>query len=801
MTFLDSAVRDTQWVGPSDLLVFTYTEQGHLWRSKDGGVTWSDETDAGKLEPPRAKVTAAGTHRPEPGVRGLLYTPLSDKKVFFRGDFEFHWLTEDGGDTYKQVRGPQGYLGIMPVRFHPSESDWFLAMARRWACYVEDPKMRRGCADDLFLTKDFGKTWTNLTLKAQDRILSFLDFDWVWSTGGGARAKDGVFASVFENRPEVRQHLDKHGMSVVAGWDQYVDFVRTDDLFRSKHAKAVACGNQFEILGGKVFLAVAEHCGGQKRANANTGVRLAVSADGGATFSSACFPVPLSERGYSVVDVSQRGAFVNVDYAEGGGGGGGARGAAPPFGTLFASDANFTLFTLSLRRNTRSLTGVVDFSAVQGLPGVYIANQADEDADDVSARAHKAATVEELDEKMMSMGKLTTLITVNGGGMWAPLTPPAVDADGAPYRCLAADGCSLHLHGSTSWAGASGYAFVYSHPSTPGTIMATGNVGRYLLEDGVVNTYLSRDGGATWREVARGAFIYEFGDAGGVVVMARHGPQGGTDHVEYSLDEGLTWQRVHFPPKVTLSVFNIRVEPDNTGRRFIIQARQEEGKGAGAGALMTIDFQRNFPQYKLCKDSDYEMWSPSLHHCLLGVNITLQRQVEMAQCWNTEKYRRPEPAVAHCNCTEADYECDFGTEHVHGRGCVPIPGFSSATCPALASGAYRRSPSNQRLVGGDACGNPSIKAGHYEAGAWWGVGGALLHFLLGVLLLGLVATAAVLLAANRGWLPDAITDRFPVLERFRYHALRGEFRSLADEFGLGGPDEEGAEEMYHQPPE
>ena len=51
-----------------------------------------------------------------------------------------------------------------------------------------------------------------------------------------------------------------------------------------------------------------------------------------------------------------------------------------------------------------------------------------------------------------------------------------------------------------------------------------GNIGTYLYDrDDEVNTYLSRDAGLSWQEVAKGSFIYEMGDHGGLVVMAANG--------------------------------------------------------------------------------------------------------------------------------------------------------------------------------------------------------------------------------------------------------------------------------------
>ena len=36
------------------------------------------------------------------------------------------------------------------------------------------------------------------------------------------------------------------------GWDKDLHFVRSDDLFDTKHQKLVACGNQFEIVAHRV---------------------------------------------------------------------------------------------------------------------------------------------------------------------------------------------------------------------------------------------------------------------------------------------------------------------------------------------------------------------------------------------------------------------------------------------------------------------------------------------------------------------------------------------------------------------
>ena len=63
---------------------------------------------------------------------------------------------------------------------------------------------------------------------------------------------------------------------------------------------------------------------------------------------------------------------------------------------------------------------------------------------------------------------------------------------------------------------------VYSSQNALGIIIATGNVGKYLsMKEDQVNTFLSSDGGHTWKEIFKGSHIYEVSDHGGLLVMAK----------------------------------------------------------------------------------------------------------------------------------------------------------------------------------------------------------------------------------------------------------------------------------------
>jgi len=245
-----------------------------------------------------------------------------------------------------------------------------------------------------------------------------------------------------------------------------------------------------------------------------------------------------------------------------------------------------------------------------------------------------------------------TVISFDNGGYWRPLTPPTVDSDNQPIVC---EGCSLHLHGITSFITGGPPPF-YSSENAIGLILAVGNVGQTLDDDVLnLNTYLSRDGGLTWRDIFAGSTIYEFGDHGGILVFARTDIL--TNTIYYSLDEGLT-----------ILSFNYSITPQS-----VINIFSEFGGTSVNFLLYTEDSSHNFHWYglnftnaqpRLCVDSDYELWAPSdgehgSNACVLGHTTFYSRRKQDAQCYNnreTEHLVEVQP----CACTFADYECDIG---------------------------------------------------------------------------------------------------------------------------------------------
>jgi hypothetical protein len=91
--------------------------------------------------------------------------------------------------------------------------------------------------------------------------------------------------------------------------------------------------------------------------------------------------------------------------------------------------------------------------------------------------------------------------------------------------------------------------------------MGTGNLGAKLSSnDNPKNFYLSRDGGLTWRSVKPGSYIYEIGDHGALIVIAKKNEP--TTEIEFSWDEGLTWTALTIS-EIPIYVENIIIEPNS----------------------------------------------------------------------------------------------------------------------------------------------------------------------------------------------------------------------------------------------
>ena len=239
------------------------------------------------------------------------------------------------------------------------------------------------------------------------------------------------------------------------------------------------------------------------------------------------------------------------------------------------------------------------------------------------------------------------------------------------------------------------YAPPYSQESAVGVVMAVGSLGDKLdFERGArKGTFLSRDGGLVWSEIAKIPLIYEFGDHGGLLVAAPNVQS--TTQVRYSWNEGKTWTKLKVSD-APIFIDNIIIEPKSTAQQFVIygsyDASGEDAEGdfssvhaSAADVMITLDFAglhepRCKGVEKPGKDgSDFELWSPhddgrhgANNKCFLGQQVTYIRRKQDAECFNGEDFERQTMRVP-CLCTDADYECDMNYVRNKAGKCEPVP--------------------------------------------------------------------------------------------------------------------------------
>jgi hypothetical protein len=643
---LDSAVVDIKWLGPDHMTVLLQTNKGRLYRSENGGDTWNDITDNLK------NTLSDGA---EPIVVDMLSKhPADPNTVMAAGTKRNHFISLNAGATWRRIRQK---ATIHTFMFHKTRPKWALLSA--WSDACEASKVRREpgeeledagpCNHMLYLTKDLGRTFT---------LVASYVVQFSWGTKE-MNQQDRIYFSHFRQKQGDQPRLSL--------WSKLVDFAYTDDG-GSKINRVVYRGNKFLVSHNFIFVAKLKDSTSQT-------VNLMCSSDGGETFRPSKLPQELEEKSYTILDTSEGEVILHVNH--------GSKEISGT-GNVYISDKDGVKFTLSLANNVRSNSGDCEFDKILSLEGVYMANFKDvpssasgEDkgkktqGDQTTKEAEEleeSSTSTEVDKRRSARSKgkdesvVRTVISFDKGGAWSYLKPPKVDSVGKKIDCPP-EKCMLHLHGITNFHN---YAPFYSIENAIGIIMGTGNVGAYLrFEPDQINTYLSRDGGLTWHESHKGAFIYEFGDHGGLIVMADDIKK--TKQVVFSWNEGQSWydfELSEFPVEVD----NIVQEPNATSTKFLLY-----GTRGDSGVVYHLDF--DALGQPLCKgvwaadsvSSDYETWTPSDgrssekngESCMLGRQLTYTRRKQTSECFNGEKFERP-VTKKNCACTQENFNCEMG---------------------------------------------------------------------------------------------------------------------------------------------
>ncbi len=206
--------------------------------------------------------------------------------------------------------------------------------------------------------------------------------------------------------------------------------------------------------------------------------------------------------------------------------------------------------------------------------------------------------------------------------------------------------------------------------------------------------------------------MYEFGDHGGLLVLVDD--EEPTDFVMYSWNDGKDWARYKFS-ETKIRVRDLTVEPMSTSLKFLLMGVEDrfssvsitDGARGLQPSLMSMDrgisevvIQLDFSNVKSrkCSDADFEDWTLGGQECILGQKTTYRRRKADADCYVGRDYSSAPQKPVTCECTEADYECDFGFYRDGSGNCV-LSGVDPKEPPTCQKGqnyngsnGYRKNP-------------------------------------------------------------------------------------------------------------
>ncbi|CAI4307596.1 AEH_G0006510.mRNA.1.CDS.1 [Saccharomyces cerevisiae] len=306
-----------------------------------------------------------------------------------------------------------------------------------------------------------------------------------------------------------------------------------------------------------------------------------------------------------------------------------------------------------------------------------------------------------------------TKISVDNGLTWSNLK--VVDEENADSF-----GCDITRSERCSLQGYF-YNLKLSNPSA-GIILMTGSVGddnEFDRKDR--KTFISRDGGLTWRVAHNSSGLYATGDLGNTIVYIPSPSYKDGDvqsKLYFSLDHGRTWNQYELADALfyihPLELIN--TTPDGSGSKFLLSGRlittaSQEGNNTNISyiarsVLYAIDFSAAFDR-KTCEEEDFEDWSLADGKCVNGAKYMYKRRKQDARCLVKRTFKDMILHEIPCDsCTESDYECS--SEFVRDAKGDCIPDYDQIALSDICDKANGETVSLEplQLIKGDKCKKP-----------------------------------------------------------------------------------------------
>lgn len=491
-------IEEVIWCRTDNQSVFALTYESKVYVSRNHGNDWLD------IEP-MIKKSTGHSFGISWSMSSMTQSEADHDNIIISSDTNNNWVTTDCGETWVLLPDIKSYKSF---KFHPHEQHKVLAISRKLcSTYSEE-----GCKEynELHSSKDGGKTW---------ELIAKYVYDFMW--GRKAYYSFGILTdSIFiikqesekGNQPAEIKHFSKHKKMSIYYSENYF-----------KTSKIVVAGG---------FKMWTSRCCVFAQRPTMEGSELIVSEVWDNKFHFK--PVSIAgDHDYSELKVlNNMHSFYTYMYA--------MRKINDELQVADLLKADYSTSNYTVMHKNIVVNSQQDRAAFQELDtmmGVSIMNVYDPKflhlAKRVAGNGNKGGVLDNINKFV------TTKISFNMGGTYDLLRAPARDSLNKTYSDC--DICTLHLHTHDN----SLFPQVYSHKSAPGLVIGNGNVGVHIsFDETEIATFMSEDGGVSWREVMKGSHVYEFGDQGGIIVMCKYNQP--TTKVMFSYNYGRTWKFINF---------------------------------------------------------------------------------------------------------------------------------------------------------------------------------------------------------------------------------------------------------------
>lgn len=599
-----------------------------------------------------------------------MQSEYSKNVVLVQTEGSLSFITTNCGRTFKAMftREP-----VVKYLFNPSKDKLLVGL---FDVSIAGGKVSK----ELKLSTDLGETWTSI-------------------------AKD-VYSAAWAYSPSLhgaKSPIPHERLLVVKGNpakpDSGYSLLYSDDYFKTSKL-LLDGGNRFAITQFYLYAARVE-------SEKTKEIGLYVSPTIGYNFKKVKLPFSLlTEHSYTIAEQRTRHIFLHVSHSTG----------LINYGDLYVSDSTGSKFEISLRNNVRSENGFCDFTRVQGIDGVYIANVYEsKNLAFVHAAIEHTKSEKQQREILSKSLERRSFITYDRGFSWKPLTisdriVQAKTAHGViignienasqeetKSHCPGSSiDCRLHLHSLSSPE----HVAIAASANSPGVLLANGNSGPVL--QGQEDTYFSRDAGVTWELISKGGSVYDIGDQGGLILQGSESATRG--EVSFSWDLGYHWKKIMITPEnQTVFIKDIRADPAKLGVKFIVHGVARNGTDYGFVSI--VDFSGLLSTPCATEDDlDYEEWVPEFPggQCHFGKRIAYKRRKPYVLCYNADDLELTR-VKNYCFCTQVDWECTESHYRVEDGKCVPFDPKSVDRSPPEDCDAYYLIPTGYKKVPETEC--------------------------------------------------------------------------------------------------